>query len=77
MPQRLARICVLTALSLLVVTPAAFADGNDSNNYLGLFIGICIIAASFVGMQLTRSYYGRKRKANQRKNRARAKQKKR
>lgn len=75
MRKRLVYIVTFTIISMLVLAPAAFADEGDSKNALGLFIGICIIAASGIVMRFTSRYFGRKRQANARKNRARAKSK--
>lgn len=72
--NKIHRILVLSAVSLLALAPAALADtGLDSNNQLGLFIGLCIIAASALVMNLTSRHFGVKRRNNKRRNRARAK----
>lgn len=79
MKHRIATAIAATALALMVCAPFALADGLDegSTQNLAIFLAICVVVASMLVMQLTNRHFEKKRKANERKNRARAKQKKR
>ena len=78
MKHRIVHTLALSIAALLLAAPLALADeGLSDNNALGLFLGICIVAASALVMNFTSRHYGRKRKANKRKNAARAKSKRR